>query len=495
MLFPTTFFMDANAATEHRDLQASLRRRNGPLRETFYRLRRAVFRVGRDSENDLVIEGPEAAIVSSRHLEIRRTGNTFRLVDLDSTNGTYLNGQRVTEAVLENHALITMGPNGPEFQFELEAASETDLSQTLRLPVAPSQLPAQSPGQVSIVIPAATTTKQDELLKEAVKRARQARRSGIGGQTSIIMREMLDKALHRSSRKFKITIGALVFALLGVTAYAGWTIHNLKQQKSQIDVEINQVEAELQAAGDDPKRVDELLEKLNGYQQQALTMQKTLLYRLGVRSEEQDFVESEIKALLKEFGAEEYSISKEFTEQVRRFIRQYQERDRPHMERALGRSHKELEAVRKQLEADKLPPDLAYMALVESAFIGGTSSAGAAGLWQFTPTTAKAYGLKVSAGIDERLDARKSTAAAGRYIRELILDFGSGSSVMLALAAYNSGPGKVKRAIRTVADPIKQRDFWYLYRTKALPPETREYIPKTIGVIIIGRHPARFGFS
>jgi pSer/pThr/pTyr-binding forkhead associated (FHA) protein len=109
--------MDANAATEHRELQASLRRRNGPLSETSYRLRRDVFRAGRDPENDLVIEGPEAAIVSSRHLEIRRTGNTFRLVDLDSTNGTYLDGQRVTEAVLENHALITIGPSGPEFQF------------------------------------------------------------------------------------------------------------------------------------------------------------------------------------------------------------------------------------------------------------------------------------------------------------------------------------------------------------------------------------------
>jgi len=495
MLSPTFFFMDANAATEHRHLRASLRRRNGPLSETSYRLRGDVFRVGRDPENDLVIEGAEAAIVSSRHLEIRRAQNTFRLVDLDSTNGTYLDGQRVSEALLQNHALITMGPGGPEFQFELEAPSETNLNQTLRLPVTPVQLPVQPAGQVSIVLPGVSTGKQDELLKEAVKRARQARRSGIGGQTSMIMRDMLDKALHRSSRKFKMTIGALVFALLGVSAYAGWTIQNLRKQKSQIDVEINHVEAELQSAGDDPKRVDELLEKLNGYQQQAMTMQKTLLYRLGVRSEEQDFVESEIKALLKEFGAEEYSISKEFTEQVRRFIRQYQERDRPHMERALGRSRKELEAVRKQLEADKLPPDLAYMALVESAFIGGTSSAGAAGLWQFTPTTAKAYGLKVGAGIDERLDARKSTAAAARYIRELILDFGSGSSVMLALAAYNSGPGKVKRAIRTVADPIKQRDFWYLYRTKALPPETREYIPKTIGVIIIGRHPARFGFS
>jgi pSer/pThr/pTyr-binding forkhead associated (FHA) protein/soluble lytic murein transglycosylase-like protein len=487
--------MEAKPATEHRNLEASLRRRNGPSSGTSYRLRGDVFRAGRDTGNDLVIDGPEAAIVSGRHLEIRRTENSFRLVDLESTNGTYLDGQRVSDAPLQNQALITMGPGGPEFEFELEAASENELKQTLRLAVVPTQLPSSS-GQVSIVVPASSTGEENQLLKEAVKRARQARRSGIGGQTSIIMREMLDRALHRSSQKFKITIGVLLFALMGVSAYAGWTIYNLKKQKSLIDLEINQVEAELQSAGNDPKRVDELLGKLNGYQQQALAMHKTLLYRLGVRSEEQDFVESEIQALLREFGAEEYRISKEFTEQVRRFIAQYQERDRPHMERALGRSRNELEAVRRQLEADNLPPDLAYMVLVESAFIGGsTSSAGAAGLWQFTPATAKAYGLRVGGGIDERLDARKSTAAAGRYIRELILDFGSGSSVMLALAAYNSGPGKVKRAIRTVTDPIKQRDFWYLYRTKALPPETREYIPKTIGVIIIGRHPARFGFS
>ena len=96
--------------------------------------------------------------------------------------------------------------------------------------------------------------------------------------------------------------------------------------------------------------------------------------------------------------------------------------------------------------------------------------------------------------MDERLDPRKSTQAAGRYIRDLILDFGSGSSVMLALAAYNLGPGKVKRAVRTVSDPIKQRNFWYLYRARALPKETRQYIPKTIAAIIIGRNPERFGF-
>jgi soluble lytic murein transglycosylase-like protein len=478
-------------------LQGILRRTNGPLSGTQHRMLGNVLRVGRDSSNDLTVEGPEASIVSSRHLEIRRDGSLFRLVDLGSTNGTFVDGKRVSEIALQNHARITLGPGGPEFQFEIGTSADARFDQTIRLTEVPDQLPAPPVGTVSVVMGSVTANRQqEELIKEAVKRARQARRVGVGGQTGIIMREMLDKALHRSSKKFKFTIGLLAAALLSVSTYSAWTIQKLRRDQNQIDSQIVRIEHELQTAGDDPKRVDELLERLNGYQEQALKMQKNLLYRLGVRSKEQDFIESEIQQLMKEFGAEEYSIPKEFTQQVRRFIRQYQERDRAHLERALGRSRKELEAVRKQLKADNLPPDLAYMVLVESAFIAGSSSsAGAAGLWQFTPTTARAYGLKVGDGRDERLDTRKSTQAAGLYIRELIFDFGSGSSMMLALAAYNLGPGKVKRAVRTVEDPIKQRNFWYLYRTKALPAETREYIPKTIAAIIIGRNPQKFGFS
>jgi membrane-bound lytic murein transglycosylase D len=123
-----------------------------------------------------------------------------------------------------------------------------------------------------------------------------------------------------------------------------------------------------------------------------------------------------------------------------------------------------------------------------------TSSAGAAGIWQFTPVTAKAYGLAVGKDVDERLDTRKATQAACRLLRDLILDFGSGSSVMLALAAYNSGSAKVRQEIRKVSDPIKQRNFWYLYRVRALPAETRAYVPKVIAAIIIARNPRKFGF-
>jgi membrane-bound lytic murein transglycosylase D len=113
-----------------------------------------------------------------------------------------------------------------------------------------------------------------------------------------------------------------------------------------------------------------------------------------------------------------------------------------------------------------------------------------------TAATARAYGLRVNDSDDERADLNKSTRASCRYLKDLILDFGAGSSVMLALAAYNGGASKVKQAVaRTVRDPIQQRNFWYLYRSRALPKETGEYVPKVFAAILIGRSPRHFGFG
>ena len=123
------------------------------------------------------------------------------------------------------------------------------------------------------------------------------------------------------------------------------------------------------------------------------------------------------------------------------------------------------------LREEHLPADLAYIPLVEGTLAKEqTSAAGAAGPWQFTAPTAREYGLRVDGQADERKNLVKATGAACKYLRDLILDFGAGSSVMLALAAYNRGAPEVKRAVaRTVRDPIGQRNFWYLYRARALP--------------------------
>src|ERR1051326_4900487 len=102
------------------------------------------------------------------------------------------------------------------------------------------------------------------------------------------------------------------------------------------------------------------------------------------------------------------------------------------MERALGEASSKVAAMKRILIQEKLPPDFAYVPLVESALAPRrVSAAGAAGPWQFTAPTARIYGLRVDGAVDERYDLIKSTRAASGFLRHLLLDFGTGSSVML----------------------------------------------------------------
>ncbi len=471
------------------DLNAWLVRKSGLLAGTRHLIRDGTVRVGRSSENDVVIS--DAAMVSGRHLEIRKEGDAWRIVDLNSTNGTFLNGERITEAGLEPPCVIRLGADGPELGFVIDDSPAQDLNQTLVVPAAPEggllapekDAAASSPSKA-----------HEDLLSDAVQRARMARRTGIGDSTVVIMREMLDAALHRTSRKFKAVITVLACALVAVSAFGFWRIDGLRKQKHQIDGEIQQIEAMLARANQNSAETDQLIDRLDQYEDKAMALQKTLLYRVA-SFEHEEAIKNEIRALMAEFGAETYSIPPEFLTNVKRFLQQYEGPDRPHMARALGEASQEMKTMRQIFEQNNLPPDLAYIVLVESALSGDSASpAGAVGLWQFTPATAKAYGLKVGGGVDERRDTAKSTRAACKYIRELILEFGAGSSVMLALAAYNLGPSKVRAAVHKVNDPIKQRSFWYLYRVRAVPSETRQYVPKVIAAMIIGRHPERHGF-
>jgi soluble lytic murein transglycosylase-like protein len=472
--------------SERENLTAWLVRMSGSLAGTRYPVRDSVTTVGRGAQNDIPIA--DSPTVSVRHLEIRKDGDRYTLSDLNSTNGTFVNGERVDEIVLTPPCNIQVGKGGPELAFLLDNTPEIKIDQTISAPA--DEVLAASAGA-----PKDKASKEhDMLLIEAVAKSRLARQKGLGDQTLIIMRQTLHTAMHRTRRKFVTIIAVLGLSLLGVSGFGAWRIHTLKADKERIDRSIRNIEERLKEAGGNPEEAATLFDRLNDYQHQARNLENNFLYRVTVR-QPVDPLEQEIKGLLAEFGAETYTVPSEFLQQVKRFIQQYQGPDHANIENGLGRARKEIDTVRSIFEQQHLPPDLAYMAIVESALnINNSSSAGAAGLWQFTPATARAFGLTVNESVDERLDVRKSTRAACKYIRELILDFGAGSSVMLALAAYNVGPAKVKHAIRRVTDPIKQRNFWYLYRTRALPEETREYVPKVIAVLIIARHPERYGF-
>jgi hypothetical protein len=442
-------------------------------------------RIGRAPDNELVIQGPCATTVSLHHVVIERDGE-FRIRDLESTNGTFLNGERTTEAVLVPNSCIRLGSQGPELLFVLDEPEGLELTQTQVISdlVAAAAAPAPAPSP---------SNTYENLLSEGVERARRARAGGTGGQTMTIMREALQVALHRSGKRFIRGLVALAAVLVIVSGLAAWKIAQLNHDKTSIDVHIHDLEAQLQKATNTGE-ADRLINQLDTFEGEGEQLEHELVYRIGYR--DQDFVTSEIRRLLAEFGAEMYSVPPEFTERVKHYNEQYQGPNRPLMAKALGAESGSIATMRRVLEDEHLPPDLAYLPLVESGLGSAQSAAGAAGPWQLTLATAKALGLEVDSQVDERNDVLKSTQAACRFLRQLIVDFGTGSSVMLALAAYNSGPTKVKQAVeKTVRDPIKLRNFWYLYRVRALPEETREYVPKVISVMIIGRNPDHFGFG
>jgi hypothetical protein len=447
-----------------------------------------VTRIGRGPQNDLVIQGPDVASVSLQHLEIRRDEAGFRIHDLDSTNGTYLNGEPVTDAPLHAPASIRLGPQGPELAFTAEDPGGAALDKTIEIPAGAFAVPL-SPE------PASQPGDYEELLSEAVSRARHARLKGRGGETLTIMRETLGVALRRTSRPLHVTIGALIVALIAVAGGAAWKIVALDRERRTIDQRIHDVELQLEKASGKPAEADRLYTVLTDYQNQAEQVEHSLLYRLGPQPNE-DFLTHEIRTLMAEFGAEVYSVPPDFAERVRYYVEQYQGPNRPLVAHVLHDATPEVKIMRGVLQQEQLPPDLAYIPIVESALATQAASpAGAFGPWQLTPVTARAFGLRVDHKVDERTNLVKSTRASCGFLRQLILDFGAGSSVMLALAAYDLGPTRVKQAIMTtVRDPIKQRNFWYLYHVGALPKETREYVPKVVAAMIIGRNPSHFGF-
>lgn len=460
---------------------ASLLCRAGARAGARFPLRDGVTRIGRAPDNDAVIDGPEAATVSLYHCEIVRDPAGFRVCDCNSTNGTWLDGQRVADAPLPSSAVLRLGQHGPEFSLVLHDAAPVALDRTLEIPL-PAAIAASAPGDT-----------HEEMLSAAVENARRMRAHGVGGGTMTIMRDVLQQALRHSHRRHRKIGYVLLFALIAVTAGGIWRITVLNGEKHAIDAHIRELESSLQKANQGSE-TDRLLSSLSTYQERAEALRRSLLYRFGPH-EKDDFVTAELRAVMDEFGAESYSVPPDFVERVNHYIRQDCGPDRPKIAQALVGSAASLDTIRGILKEERMPLDLAYVPLVESALTDSESPAGAAGPWQMTEATARAYGLRVDSETDERKNLVKSTRASCRYLKDLILDFGAGSSVMLALAAYNGGAGKVKQAVaRTVHDPIQQRNFWYLYRTRALPDETSEFVPKVFAAILIGRNPHHFGF-
>jgi membrane-bound lytic murein transglycosylase D len=177
------------------------------------------------------------------------------------------------------------------------------------------------------------------------------------------------------------------------------------------------------------------------------------------------------------------------TDPVAGYINYFSSRGRGTLERALARSGRYEDMIRRTLREEGVPQDLIYLAQAESGFHPlAVSRAGARGMWQFMGSRAQGYGLERNWWVDDRQDPEKATRAAARHLKDLYSEFGDW---YLAMAAYNSGPGTVQNAVKRTG----YADFWELYRRNALPRETRNYVPIIVAVTIMAKNPAQYGLD
>ncbi|GAA5006509.1 LysM peptidoglycan-binding domain-containing protein [Acinetobacter puyangensis] len=161
----------------------------------------------------------------------------------------------------------------------------------------------------------------------------------------------------------------------------------------------------------------------------------------------------------------------------------------PYLDRLSARASRYLYYTVKEAERRGIPTELALLPVIESSYDpAATSSAAAAGLWQFIPSTGKIYGLRQSELYDGRRDVVESTRAAYEYLTSLYNQFGSWE---LALASYNAGPGRIQQAINRNKAAGLPTDYWSL----KLPTETMNYVPRFLAVAQIINKPHQYGVA
>ena len=178
----------------------------------------------------------------------------------------------------------------------------------------------------------------------------------------------------------------------------------------------------------------------------------------------------------------------EYNPVLEQVIKSFLKNRRSSLERLMSLSDYYFPMFEQEMSNQRIPLEIKYLAIIESALNPkARSRAGATGLWQFMYATGKSYGLEVNNYVDERCDPLRATKAAVRYLNELYKIFGDWD---LVLAAYNSGPGNVTKAMRRSNG---KTNYWNL--RPYLPKETAGYVPAFLATLYIFEYAKEHGFK
>lgn len=410
--------------------------------------------LGRDAEvADLVFPHPR---VSRQHARLERTDDGHVLTDLGSSNGTRLNGEELLQpTLLEPGDCIELGD-------AITVYYESGLSSRVWIAAGGGVLAVVALLLVILwpdtdpVWGHAERLAQEGLAAYRDSRPRDARRSLDEAFEALYYDGRLDDIPRLRAREEGLRrLGASLAGNVDLVRIYQQALEDSRRRRARTEV------AHVGARG--PCR----LERVS-------------------RSDLNACVREHAEKVLYDLWQDPARIPESFYVAVRDQLTALSTRRRSWVEQSLKRGDRLDAMMRARLEESKVPPMLRYLAMIESGYQPAIRSrAGARGLWQFMPATARAYGLKVADGIDERTDPKKATRAAARYLRDLAFEFG-GDAMLLAIASYNKGENGVRRALKKLDDPRKDRSYWTLVEHDLLPKETQEYVPRLIAAAVLG---------
>jgi hypothetical protein len=499
--------------------------------------------IGRSSQNTIALPPGEKS-VSGHHAILYKSPERMLVQDLQSTNGTFVNDNRITEHDMAPGDVLGFGQGGPRLRL---IVSERELDISAPAAGAAGDLTSikthEEAAPIPILISKDATANEDKdtvfrqkprrpdrggdaagnsptveleqkLIDKSVGQEDMRRLMNQGerlekiiargniGQTQATMLRSVFKANKSMRRQLHYVIAAIVFVSVAATSFFAIRAFQYKHivvKAKMLRRDIDEYDKKIAAVNANPdknkKELEALIRQLDE-KQKSLSSLTTKMHQDDFVEFYSDPLEQRINEVLKRFGETDYHIPSEMIERVRYHVDYYSKNLHETVARYLQRKDKYMPMIQQIFREKNLPVELSYVSMLESGFNPmALSHAGARGLWQFMPTTGRQFGLRVDEQMDERCDPLKATYAAAEYFKDLVGIFGGKSSVMLCMAAYNAGEGRVMGALRKIDDPMRNRDFWYIYRMGYLAEETNEYIPRVIAFILISEHPADYGFA
>lgn len=489
-------------ANAHPGIRISLRRDVASDPQQPFTFSRS-FTIGRQSDCDVCI--PDG-VVSRHHADVFLEEGEWWIQDRQSANGIFIDGRRIDRAVLFGSGQVQLGSGGPVIDFAVEApAAEPARDAAPTQPVPPPSAPS-SP-----------TTLTDQSLDHYKDHYFSKDTDGPAGEHTMMVRRAYAEVQKKQRRFYGVIIGLIALMLIGTGTFA-WYKHSQVAEQRRLATEVfytmRALEIDLiKLRVDAEKRKSEAamaqIEAAKARKQQLEKNYQRYVNSLDIYSRGMSEKEKIILRMAHRFGECEINMPDGFVDKVSGFIDNWRSSKR--LARVIRRAKRQryIPRILAALESEDLPDQFFYLAVQESNLnpeaVGPPTRFGIAkGMWQFIPSTAEKYGLRVGPlkneavvdVLDERQDFEKSTRAAARYLRDIYTTDAQASG-LLVMASYNWGERRVIRLIQTMPEDPRERNFWKLittYRDK-VPDETYDYVFSIFTAAVIGENPRLFGFD